>query len=155
MEDELVKQTHDSLRMGGRTFPTPVKSTLTISYMLGTCEPVVDSIPDESVLRRVARERDVPAMREINLSSHTILTLSLGELYFVSSESGGVDVSYHVPREYCFLDRHIGRHPELGPIRQRYASLDLRPTSGIPEETHIQVRHPFCIFSETFIGGIY
>jgi len=51
MEDELVEETHDSLRMGRRTLSTTIESTLAIRHMLGAFEPAVDTVPTESVSR--------------------------------------------------------------------------------------------------------
>jgi hypothetical protein len=49
VEDELVEETHNSFRVGRRTLPTTVKSTLPIRHMFGTFKPAVDSIPIQSV----------------------------------------------------------------------------------------------------------
>jgi len=51
MEDELVEETHDSLRMGRRTLSTTIESTLAIRHMLGPFEPAIDTVPTESVSR--------------------------------------------------------------------------------------------------------
>lgn len=51
MEDELVKETHDPLRVGRRTLSTTIESTLAIRHMLGAFEPAVDTVPTESVSR--------------------------------------------------------------------------------------------------------
>ena len=48
MEDELVEETHDSLRMGRRTLSTTIESTLAIRHMLGPFEPAIDTVPTES-----------------------------------------------------------------------------------------------------------
>jgi hypothetical protein len=81
VEDKLVKEAHYSLWVGRRTFPTTIKSALSVGHMFRPLKPAVDSIPAASVHHRDLLVKDVPAMREVNLSSHTILTLALGELY--------------------------------------------------------------------------
>jgi len=49
--------------------------------MLGPFEPAIDTVPFESDLGAVHHAEDIPAMREVYLSSHTILTLSFGKFY--------------------------------------------------------------------------
>jgi hypothetical protein len=81
VKDEFVEETHDSLGMSRRTLPATVKSTLSIGHMFGAFKPAVDSVPTESDSLPNPMCKDIPAMREIDLSSHTILTLSFGEFY--------------------------------------------------------------------------
>jgi len=81
VEDELVKEAHNPLRMGGWTLPTTIKSAFSISYMFGPLKPAVDSVPVQSASYSSHHIGDIPAMREVYLSSHPILTLSLGKFY--------------------------------------------------------------------------
>jgi hypothetical protein len=89
VEDKLVKEAHYSLWVGRRTFPTTIKSALSVGHMFRPLKPAVDSIPAASVHHRDLLVKDVPAMREVNLSSHTILTLALGELCQNQYKNGG------------------------------------------------------------------
>jgi hypothetical protein len=129
VENELVKETHYSFRVGRRTLPTTVKSTLPIRHMFGTFKPAVDSIPSQSESHGDG-DSGIHTSNAGNISglaSHPY-TVLWGILH-VRQKSEEVDESYHGLRGYCSLDRRIERHLEQGRIHQKFACLDLRLAS--------------------------
>jgi len=49
VKDELIKETHDSLRVSCRAFASLIKLSLPVRNVFRSFKPAVDPVPDESV----------------------------------------------------------------------------------------------------------